>query len=140
MMAAEVIASLGLEPHPEGGHFRQTWAAPARPGERPGATTILFLLAEGERSHWHRVTDADEAWLFQAGAPLVLSMAETAAGPAREVRLGPPGEGQPQAVVPAGWWQAARGTGAWTLVGCVVSPGFTYDSFVLAPPGFEVPS
>lgn len=140
MTAEEIIAHLGLRPHPEGGHYRQTWAADAAPGERPAGTAIHFLLREGERSHWHRV-DAAEIWHFYAGAPLILSLAETAAGPARDVALGTAlldGEA-PQAVVPAGWWQAARSTGTWTLVGCTVSPGFRFDGFELAPPGFDVP-
>jgi predicted cupin superfamily sugar epimerase len=138
--AEEVIAHLGLAPHPEGGHYRQTWAADAGPDERPAGTAILFLLGAGERSHWHRV-DAAEVWHFHAGAPLVLSMAQTDAGPARDLSLGPAlldGE-VPQAVVPAGWWQAARSTGAWTLVGCTVSPGFRFEGFELAAPGFDVP-
>lgn len=140
MTAEEVIAHLGLAPHPEGGHYRQTWAADAGPDERPAGTAILFLLGAGERSHWHRV-DAAEVWHFHAGAPLVLSMAQTDAGPARDLSLGPAlldGE-VPQAVVPAGWWQAARSTGAWTLVGCTVSPGFRFEGFELAAPGFDVP-
>ena len=140
MTAEEVIAHLGLAPHPEGGHYRQTWAADAGPDERPAGTAILFLLGAGERIHWHRV-DAAEVWHFHAGAPLVLSMAQTDAGPARDLSLGPAlldGE-VPQAVVPAGWWQAARSTGAWTLVGCTVSPGFRFEGFELAAPGFDVP-
>jgi len=140
--ADRIIATLRLEPHPEGGWFRQTWVADTPTGERPAGTCIYFLLKAGERSHWHRVDDADEIWHFYAGAPLELAVAERSAGPRVEFTLGPdPLEARmiPQAVVPKGWWQSARTTGAWSLVGCTVSPGFRYESFVLAPPGFEIP-
>lgn len=136
-----IIGALGLAPHPEGGWYRQTWAAPAPPGERPAATAIHFLLRRGERSHWHRV-DADEVWLWHSGDPLVLALAEGAEGPAREHRLGPDvvaGEA-PQVVVPAGWWQSARPSGAFGLVSCVVAPGFRFEGFELAPEGFDVPA
>jgi predicted cupin superfamily sugar epimerase len=136
--AERIIALLGLAPHPEGGWYRQTWVAEG-PG-RPAGTCIYFLLQAGEHSHWHRV-DATEIWHFHAGAALLLRIAETAAGPAGTVRLGPDlaaGE-RPQAIVPAGWWQAARTSGDWTLVGCTVSPGFTFEGFELAPPGFDIP-
>lgn len=138
--AESIVALLDLAPHPEGGHYRQTWAAEAAPGERPTGTAILFLLAAGERSHWHRV-DAAEVWHFHAGAPLVLSRSATAEGPATDAVLGTDlvaGE-TPQLVVPAWWWQAARTTGDWTLVSCTVSPGFRFDGFELAPPGFDLP-
>ena len=138
--ADRLIEALGLAPHPEGGWYRETWAAAAPAGGRPGATAILFALRAGERSHWHRV-DADEVWLWHAGAPLSLSLAETEAGPRRERRLGPDalaGE-EPQLVVPAGWWQSARPVGAYGLVSCVVSPGFRFEGFELAPEGFDIP-
>jgi predicted cupin superfamily sugar epimerase len=136
--ADRIIAALGLAPHPEGGWYRQTWAADG-PG-RPAGTSILFLLKADERSHWHRV-DATEIWHFHAGAPLILSLAETAAGPVRDQRLGPDvlAGDMPQGIVPAHHWQAARSTGDWTLVGCTVSPGFRFDGFELAPPGFDIP-
>ena len=133
-----IIAALGLERHPEGGWYRQTWVADG-PG-RPAGTCIYFLLRAGERSHWHRV-DAVEIWHFHAGAALLLRLAGTAAGPAETLRLGPnlmDGE-RPQAIVPAGWWQAAETTGDWTLVGCTVSPGFRFEGFELAAPGFDIP-
>lgn len=140
MTAQAIIDKLGLERHPEGGWYRQTWVAPATPGERPAGTCIHFLLQAGERSHWHRV-DAAEIWHWHAGAPLILSIAETDAGPARDVTLG--GDvlaGQaPHAVVPAHHWQAARSTGEWSLVSCTVSPGFRFDGFELASPGFDIP-
>lgn len=137
--AEHIVAVLDLAPHPEGGHYRQTWAADTAPGERPAGTAILFLLSAGERSHWHRV-DAAEVWHFHAGAPLVLSTSATTAGPATDATLGADlarGE-MPQIVVPARWWQAARSTGDWTLVSCTVSPGFRFEGFELAPPGFDI--
>lgn len=134
--AERIIAELGLRPHPEGGWYRETWRGPMIAGRASG-TAILFLLQAGERSHWHRV-DADEIWLWHAGAPLCLSMGETAA---REHRLGPAvlGGERPQIVVPAGHWQAARPLGDWTLVSCTVSPGFRFEGFELAPPGWDLP-
>jgi uncharacterized protein len=135
--ASALIAHLQLRPHPEGGWYRETWAGPEVLGRASG-TAILFLLRAGERSHWHRV-DADEIWHFHAGAPLKLRLGATAS---RVVRLGPDvlrGD-TPQAVVPAGHWQAAETTGAWTLVGCTVSPGFRFEGFELAPPDFDLPA
>jgi predicted cupin superfamily sugar epimerase len=136
--AERIIAALGLERHPEGGWYRQTWVADG-PG-RPAGTCIYFLLRAGEQSHWHRV-DAVEIWHFYAGAAILLRMAGTAAGPAETVRLGPDlmAAERPQAIVPAGWWQAAGTTGEWSLVGCTVSPGFRFEGFELAPPGFDIP-
>ena len=133
--AEAIIRGLELEPHPEGGWYRQTWVGPLVEGRATG-TAILFLLQSGERSHWHRV-DADEIWLWHAGAPLLLSMGVEAT---REVRMGPDvlGGEVVQAVVPAGWWQAARSTGEWTLVSCTVSPGFRFEGFELAPPGWSL--
>ena len=134
--AQRLVQALRLEPHPEGGWYRQTWAGPLRDGRASG-TAILFLLAAGERSHWHRV-DADEIWLWHAGAPLILSLGVELAA---DIRLGPDvlGGEAPQAVVPAGHWQAARSTGEYTLVSCTVSPGFRFEGFELAPPGFDLP-
>lgn len=140
MNADRIIARLGLAPHPEGGWYRQTWAAEAGDGRRAAGTCIYFLLKAGERSRWHRV-DATEIWHFYAGATLILSLSRTQAGPATRLRLGPDlaaGE-TPQAIVPPHHWQAAETTGAWTLVGCTVSPGFRFEGFELAPPGFDIP-
>ncbi len=132
-----IIARLGLEPHPEGGWYRETWKGPAIAGGRASGTAILFLLRAGERSHWHRV-DADEIWLWHAGSPLRLSMGETAA---RDTILGPDvlGGEVPQAIVPAQHWQAAESLGRFTLVSCTVSPGFRFQDFTLAPPGWVLP-
>lgn len=140
MMADEIIARLHLAPHPEGGHFRQTWIAGSEDGARPAGTCIYFLLRAGERSHWHRV-DATEIWHFYAGAPLILSLSPDDAGPAVAHRLGPDlaAGAAPQVIVPEGHWQSARTTGDWTLVGCTVSPAFRFEGFTLAPPGFDIP-
>ena len=137
MTADQIIAKLNLAPHPEGGYFRQTWVADG-PG-RPAGTCIYFLLATGQRSHWHRV-DATEIWHFYAGAPLVLKTAADAAGPRHDAILGPDlANGQcPQRIVPAGHWQAAETTGDWTLAGCTVSPGFRFEGFELAAAGFDI--
>ena len=138
--ADQIIAKLGLQPHPEGGWYRQTWVGPdlhIGTNTRASGTAILFLLKAGERSHWHRV-DADEIWIWNAGAPLMLSLGETVA---RDIRMGPDvlGDDQAQAVVPAGHWQAARSLGAWSLVTCTVSPGFRFEGFDLADPDFDLP-
>lgn len=138
LTAPEVIARLGLQPHPEGGHFRETFRdARQLENGRAVSTAIYFLLAAGERSHWHRV-DAVEIWHWYAGAPLELSIAAADAGPVDAVTLGPnlrEGE-EPQRIVPPGAWQAARSLGAWTLVGCTVAPGFEFAGFELAVPGW----
>lgn len=133
--AEAIVRRLELQPHPEGGWYRETWKGPDI-GGRASGTAILFLLQAGEQSHWHRV-DADEIWLWHAGAPLILSMGVDQAG---ETRLWPDvlGGEVVQAVVPAGWWQAARSTGAWTLVSCTVSPGFRFEGFELAPAGWSL--
>jgi predicted cupin superfamily sugar epimerase len=133
--ADEIIAQLGLRPHPEGGHYAETFRAPDRP--RGASTAIYFLLKAGERSHWHKV-DADELWHYHAGAPLELSLSPDGRSVHR-LRLGIDfdlGE-QPQAVVPRGVWQAARSLGAWSLVGATVAPAFRFEHFEMAPPGWE---
>jgi hypothetical protein len=140
MTADALIAALDLRPHPEGGYYRETWRAEAGPGQRPTGTAILFLLKAGEVSHWHRV-DATEIWLYHAGAPLILRMATHEAGPAEAHVLGPDVlSGQsPQLIVPPDAWQSAASSGAYTLVSCTVSPGFRFEGFTLAPPGFDIP-
>ena len=137
MTADDIIAHLNLAPHPEGGHYRQTWVA--ENDGRPTGTCIYFLLKAGERSHWHRV-DATEIWLYHTGAPLVLSIAETEAGPAKDNLLTPDlKQGAPQIIVPENHWQAAASTGDFTLVSCTVSPGFTFEGFALAAPDMDIP-
>lgn len=133
MTAEEVRETLGLTPHPEGGAYRETWRDAGEPGRRGAASAILFLLAAGEESAWHRV-DAAELWLFHAGAPLELRIGEAAA--TRLLRLGD-GIGNLQAVVPAGAWQAARPLGTWSLVSCIVAPAFEFAGFELGTPEWE---
>ncbi|MEQ8347815.1 MAG: cupin domain-containing protein [Sneathiellaceae bacterium] len=133
----EIIRTLGMQPHPEGGHFVESWRDRDGAAGRGWSTAIYFLLRAGERSHWHRV-DATEIWHHYAGAALDLEIAPDGAGPVTRHRLGPDlGAGErPQAVVPPGHWQAAASAGAWTLVGCTVSPAFRFEGFELAPPGW----
>ena len=134
--AADIIARLELKPHPEGGHYRETFRdARVDAGGRAVSTAIYFLLARGERSHWHRI-DAAEIWHYHAGSALTLHIADD--GGQCRIRLGSnlaAGE-QPQAIVPAHAWQAAESTGDWTLVGCTVAPGFDFAKFELAPTGW----
>jgi len=137
MDAREVIERLRLEPHPEGGWYRETWRAAPTEAGRPAGTAILFLLVEEAASRWHRV-DADEVWAWHGGAPLELAIAGQA-GAMAPVRLGmdPARDEVPQAVVPAGAWQSARALGGWALVSCVVVPGFTFRGFEMAPEGWH---
>ena len=132
--AADIIAQLALQPHPEGGYYRETFRDPRLDANgRSLSTAIYFLLARNERSHWHRI-DAVEVWHYYAGSALALQIAGD--GGRRSVRLGPDlaaGE-VPQAIVPAQAWQAAESTGDWTLVGCSVAPGFDFAAFELAGP------
>lgn len=137
MTSAEIIAALGMRPHPEGGWYVETFRdAPS--GGRGHSTAIYFLLERGQASAWHRVNDAAEVWHFYAGAAILISMCADG-GEATEHRLGTDilaGE-RPQLLVPAGWWQTARSTGDWTLVGCTVAPGFDFAQFEMAEPGWE---
>ena len=145
--AATIIRELELQPHPEGGHYRETFRDPVEidplesngdGGEARGASTaIYYLLQAGEISHWHRV-DAAEIWHWHAGAPLELTVSPDGKA-AETLRLGcdlAAGE-RPQGVVPAGAWQGARSLGAWTLVGCTVAPAFRFEGFEMAPPGWQ---
>jgi uncharacterized protein len=131
--AEDVVHTLDLRPHPEGGHYRETWRDAPPDGARGAGTAILFLLREGERSHWHRI-DADELWIWQAGAPLSLRIAAHAVH-----RLGPAvaaGETL-QRLVPRHTWQSASSLGRWTLCSCVVAPAFSFAGFELAPPDWR---
>ncbi|NJR13754.1 MAG: cupin domain-containing protein [Phyllobacteriaceae bacterium] len=136
--ARAIIDALGMRAHPEGGHYVETFRDAPDAAGRPASTAILFLLQAGETSHWHKVTDAVEIWHWHAGAPLVLTQSPNGIDAAAHY-LGPDVlAGQhPQLVVPAGHWQTAVSLGAWTLVGCTVAPGFTFDSFVLAAPDWR---
>ncbi|HVJ02257.1 MAG TPA: cupin domain-containing protein [Sphingomonas sp.] len=135
--ARRIIETLGLAPHPEGGWYRETWRAEAATdGARPGGTAIHFLLEAGQRSHWHRV-DADELWLWHAGSPLDVLMEEET-GEIRTLALG--GDVTrgyaPHVLVPANRWQSTEARSGWALVSCVVVPGFRFEGFELAPPGW----
>jgi uncharacterized protein len=135
--ASAVITSLDLSPHPEGGHYRELWRDRPGAGGRGAASAILFLLAAGERSHWHRV-DASEIWIWQAGAPLELGLCQSG-GERQTTKLGPDlSNGEVfQGVVPPHAWQEAASAGAWTLVSCIVAPAFQFEGFELAPPGWS---
>ncbi|PDT06110.1 cupin [Rhizobium chutanense] len=137
MSPEEIIRELGMQPHPEGGWYVQTFRD-TMGGDRGHSTAIYYLLTRGQRSHWHRVHDAAEVWHYYAGAPL--SLHRSADGTASEtMTLGtnlPAGE-RPQAIVPANCWQSAESLGDFTLVGCTVSPGFEFSSFEMAPSGWK---
>lgn len=138
--AAALIAALGLLPHPEGGYYREVFRSRAsvQPGDERGAraalTTIYFLLVEGQVSRWHQVA-SDEVWHFYEGGPLELFWLEPEGMSYHRALLAPVSQGEeearPAAVVPAGAFQAARPTGAYTLVGCTVGPGFDFEDFLL---------
>jgi uncharacterized protein len=136
--AASIIARLGLSPHPEGGHYRETFRASPDLQGRSAGTAILYLLQAGEVSHWHRV-DASEIWHFHAGAPLELRFCAAEGDPVQLAVLGIDLDRRqvPQATVPGHWWQSANSTGEWTLVSCTVVPGFEFSGFELAPAGWQ---
>lgn len=133
-----LIESLGLKPHPEGGWYAETWRDQPADGGRGAGTAIYFLLCGDEVSHWHRI-DSAEIWHFYDGAPLELSVAMSEAGPIERLHLGRDlvGGERPQHIVPPTAWQSARSLGDWTLVGCTVSPAFSFEHFELGPPGWE---
>ncbi len=134
--AQAIITALRMQPHPEGGWFVETFRDADGPG-RGKSTAIYYLLEKGQRSHWHRVSDAAEVWHFYAGGPLMLRISDGLS--VETVTLGPDiaaGE-RPQAVVPANAWQSAEPVDAFTLVGCTVAPAFEFSSFEMAPPGWE---
>jgi predicted cupin superfamily sugar epimerase len=139
LSATEMIRLLGLMPHPEGGHFRETFRdSKSVEHGRAASTAVYFLLARGERSHWHRV-DAAEVWHYYAGAPLRLDIALDETAAIEQLMLGTDfsRSERPQAVVQAGAWQSAQSLGEWTLVGCTVAPGFEFRGFELAPADWE---
>ena len=131
--AEDVIARLGLRPHPEGGHYRETFRDAPQDGGRGAITAIHYLLAAGERSHWHRI-DAVEIWHYYAGAPLELALsADGESATSHTLGADLASGARPQLVIPIGCWQSARSLGAWTLVGCTVAPAFEFQGFELAP-------
>ena len=135
--ANEIIRLLDMKAHPEGGHYVETHR-PAERAERPVSTAIYYLLQADEISAWHRV-DAEEHWLWHAGGPIALTLSPPDGKGATPYQLGPDlRAGQrPQVTVPAGHWQTAESLGAWTLVSCVVAPGFDFAGFELAPPDWR---
>lgn len=136
LTAKQIVAMLDMQPHPEGGWYCETFRDVGEETGRAHSTAIYFLLEAGQVSHWHRV-DAIEIWHWHAGAPLILSISEDGQS-SRDIALGPDllsGE-RPQGIVPRRAWQGARSTGSWTLVGCTVAPGFEFDGFEMAPPGW----
>lgn len=135
--ASEIVTALGMQPHPEGGYYREIWRDRPEDGSRGASTAIYYLLGPGDVSHWHRV-DADEAWHWYGGGPLVLTMSPDGHD-ASAHHLGPDlGAGQrPFLMVPRGVWQSAASLGRWTLVGCTVSPAFDFAGFEMAPPDWR---
>jgi uncharacterized protein len=137
MQAKDIIAALGMIPHPEGGWYAQTFRD-APQGGRGHSTAIYYLLEQGQRSHWHRVIDAAEVWHFYDGAPLELGLSpDGQISTIKILGLDIMAGQRPQIIVPANHWQAAKSLGAWTLVGCTVAPGFEFVSFEMAAPGWE---
>lgn len=127
LSAAEIVEMLEMQPHPEGGYYKETFRDDA-------STAIYYLLEAGDHSHWHRVHGSSEIWHHYAGGPLALTLSPNGHD-AEAHRLGKnidAGE-KPQLVVPAGWWQTAESLGHWTLVGCTVAPGFDFKNFEMAP-------
>ena len=138
LTAEAVIEQLDLQPHPEGGWFRETYRTAAPEGERAASTAIYFLLKKGERSHWHRVLDADEFWHWHAGGTVRLRQSD-GKRVICESLMGPDvlNEQTPQLLIPQGVWQTAEPVGDWVLVGCTVAPAFEFSGFELAPKGWE---
>jgi len=133
----DLIRTLELQPHPEGGYYREIWRAqlavePADGrGRRAALTAIYFLLPGGDVSRWHRVR-SDEVWQYSEGAPLELLQVPPDESRLYRTRLGPLAPDQaPLRCVPARWWQAAQSLGAYTLASCTVGPGFEFADFEL---------
>ena len=137
MDADYIINYLKLTEHPEGGWFKETFQSKETSNGRSNASLIYYLLKENENSHWHRVTDADEIWLWHLGDPLLLSYSDERS--TKEITLGPDLNNNEnlQAVIPKSIWQKAKSNGAWSLVSCVVAPAFSFDGFEMAKKGWE---
>jgi predicted cupin superfamily sugar epimerase len=135
-----IVRELGMQPHPEGGFFRETFRDAVKDASgRAASTCIYYLLAAGQVSAWHRV-DAVETWHYYAGAPLQLRLARPNGQKVHETLiLGPDvlARERPQIVIDRLWWQSAMSLGEWTLVGCTVAPGFEFAGFEMAPAGWE---
>ena len=135
--AADLIATLDMRPHPEGGHYVETWRASSAPAARAPGSAIYFLLRADESSHWHRI-DSTEIWHYYAGAPLALATWVDGAKVDHAILGADIVAGQrPQHIVGPGVWQSARSLGDFTLVGCTVSPAFEFAGFELAPPDWQ---
>jgi predicted cupin superfamily sugar epimerase len=135
MTADDIIRALDLKPHPEGGHFRETFRD--EDNTRGASTAIYYLLRRGERSHWHRV-DAAEVWHFYAGDPLELALSADGRTTQTHVLGANLAKGErPQIIVPKNVWQSARPLGVYTLVGCTVAPAFTFEGFEMAAPDWR---
>ena len=132
-----IINYLKLTEHPEGGWFKETFQSKETSNGRSNSSLIYYLLKENENSHWHRVTDADEIWLWHLGDPLLLSYSDEQAS--KEITLGPDLKNNEklQAIIPKSVWQKAKSKGAWSLVSCVVAPAFSFDGFEMAKKGWE---
>ena len=137
MDADYIINYLKLTEHPEGGWFKETFQSKETSNGRSNLSMIYYLLKENEKSHWHRVTDADEIWLWHLGDPLLLSYSDERS--TKEITLGPDlnNNEELQAVIPKSIWQKAKSNGAWSLVSCVVAPAFSFDGFEMAKKGWE---
>ena len=137
MDADYIINYLKLTEHPEGGWFKETFQSKETSNSRSNASLIYYLLKENENSYWHRVTDADEIWLWHLGDPLLLSYSDERS--TKEITLGPDlnNNEKLQAVIPKSIWQKAKSNGAWSLVSCVVAPAFSFDGFEMAKKGWE---
>jgi len=139
MDADYIINYLDLIEHPEGGWFKETFQSKETSNCRSNLSMIYYLLKENENSHWHRVTDADEIWLWHLGDPLLLSYSDERSTTTKEITLGPDlnNNEELQAVIPKSIWQKAKSNGAWSLVSCVVAPAFSFDGFEMAKKGWE---
>ena len=139
MNAVQIIKSLKLKPHPEGGWYKQTWKSEDTLSGRASGTSIYFLLKAGEVSHWHKI-DSVEIWHYYDGSPLILRTSTDENSPDKTQILGPDlnKSHAPQILVNKNLWQSAETTGDYTLVGCTVSPGFEFSKFILAPKNFKI--
>ena len=137
MNAQDIIEMLSLEPHPEGGYFRETFRDEDEKGHS-ASTAIYFLLDKGQRSHWHRVMGSSEVWHHYSGDPLTLRISADGLSTTSHTLGTSLADGQrPQIVVPPDCWQSAESLGEWSLVGCTVAPGFDFNNFELAPPNWS---
>jgi predicted cupin superfamily sugar epimerase len=135
LTADDIVRLLQLQPHPEGGHFRETFRDTGTP--RGASTAIYYLLKAGERSQWHRV-DAAEVWHWYAGDALELSLSCDGVKTTTHVLGSALDKGErPQLIVPKNVWQSAHPLGRYTLVGCTVAPAFEFEGFEMAPPNWR---